>query len=238
MILNRIRQIDFLIIVSFVLMALALCAIQYSDFDIKIQNHFFDSLNKTWLVDRNEPIKKFIFYKFPKILFGFVVTFCLVAAVLGFKKKSAFLFENRHKFLLIFLGLALIPLIAGNVKKFTNVYCPTQLEIYGGQFPYVKIFDKYPSGFKQIKRAQCFPAGHSVTGFAFFILFFALEKKSHRLFGLALALALGWIMALYQMFKGVHFFGDSLVSMLLCFLLAAVIGRIYLRYQNDQRQNN
>jgi len=221
--LTEIRKIDFLIIANLALIILALCLFNYTDIDVKIQNHLFDFAHKTWLIDKDEPVKKFIFYKFPKILFGVAIVFCLIATVLGFKKNS----PNRHKFFLIILGLSLIPLIAGNIKKFTNVYCPTQLEIYGEKYPYVKIFDSYPKDFQQIKKAQCFPAGHPVTGFALFILFFAFEKKAWRIFGFIGALTLGSIMGFYQMAKGAHFFGDTVVAMLVCFLIAAIIARIH-----------
>ncbi len=226
------RKINFLIIIDLALIAAALCLINFTDLDVKIQNYFFNFETKTWLIDKDEPIKKFIFYKFPKILLGVVILFCLVATILGFKKKS----PTRHKFFLIFLGLVLIPAIGGNIKKFTNVYCPNQLEIYSGERPYVKIFDQYPAGFTQIKRAQCFPGGHSVTGFVLFILFFALQKKSHKFLGLFAGFFFGWLLGIYQMMKGAHFFGDTLVSMLVCFLIAAVITKIYFRFQPNLKK--
>ena len=261
-------KIDFWIILDLVLIALALCWINYGNFDIEVQNYLFDFESKSWLVDKNEPVKKFIFYKLPKILFGVGVTGCLLGVILGFRDskqilkqvqddnalalrysnsqlsplrhpelvsgsipKSNFLIRHRHRLLLIFFGFSFIPLIAGNIKKFTNVYCPTQLEIYGGDKPYIRIFEHYPSSFHQAKKAQCFPAGHSVTGFTLMILFFALRRRSQRCLGLISAIILGWIMGLYQMAKGAHFFGDTLVSMLVCFLLAALITRIYLKFQ-------
>jgi membrane-associated PAP2 superfamily phosphatase len=112
-----IRKINILIIITSILIALALCLINYSNIDFVIQNHLFDFKNKTWLIDHNEPIKKFFFYKLPKIFLGFGIFFCLIATVFGFKKKSQFFYKNRHKFFLIFLGLSLIPLIVGNIKK-------------------------------------------------------------------------------------------------------------------------
>jgi membrane-associated PAP2 superfamily phosphatase len=236
-IFNNTKKLNSLIIISIALLFLALLVINYSEIDIVIQNHFFDFEKNIWMIDAHEPVKKFIFYNFPKILLGIAIVYFLVAAILGFKKKTKFFHENRHRFFLIFLGLSLIPLIAGNVKKFTNVYCPTQLEIYNGDKPYVRIFESYDKDFVQKKRGNCFPAGHAITGFALFILFFAFEKTTHRILGFTAALTLGWIMANYQMLKGVHFFGDSLISMLLCFLLAALITKIYLLSisKNDKR---
>jgi len=282
---KKIRAIDILIIINLALVFMALCLINYTNFDLNIQKYFFDFASKKWLIDKDEPVKKFIFYQFPKILFGIILIACLSSAIIGFRRNTLhlrhpelvsgsfasispnhlpnhlrhpelvsgsfspttpnhlrhpelvsgsfspttpnFFTKNRHKLLLIFFGLAFIPLIVGNIKKFTNVYCPAQLEIYGEKYPYVKIFDHYPTNFLQPKKAKCFPAGHSVTGFALFILFFALTKKRSKIYGLFSGFIFGWILGFYQMAKGAHFFGDTLVSMLLCFLVAALIARFY-----------
>jgi len=221
------NKIDLLIIVAASLLIMALAVFNYSNFDVQIQNYLFDFQSKSWFFDSSEPVKKFIFYIFPKILLGVAIVAIAICAALGFQNKSQFLFENRHKFLLIFLGFTLIPATVGNIKKFTNVYCPTQLEIYGGHYPHIKIFEKYPAEFHQEKKAQCFPAGHPVTGFALFILFFAFKKKSYKILGLFSAFVLGWVLGFYQMAKGAHFFGHNFVSMLACFLMAALIARAY-----------
>jgi membrane-associated PAP2 superfamily phosphatase len=227
-ILPQIKKIDALILACAGLLLAVLCLVNYSNIDLEIQKYLFDFETKTWLIDKDEPVKKLLFYQLPKLLFGIGVAGCLVAAILDFKGQ-------RRRLFLIFLGLSLIPLIAGNIKKFTNIYCPAQLEIYDGDKPYVRIFESYPSDFQQIKTGQCFPAGHAVVGFALMILFFAFTKKSHRLWGLATGLILGWITGFYQMAKGAHFLGDSLVSMLVCFLLAALIYKIYFQLTDSRK---
>lgn len=227
---NRESNINLILILFTIALVASLFFFEYSDFDILVQNYFFDFSKKSWLVDKDEPIKKFIFYKFPKFLFGAALLWLLGSLFLGFKKKNNFCQKNKNLLLLIFLGMALIPLIAGNIKKFTNVYCPCQLTIYGGDKPYVKIFDSYPDNFYQEKRGKCFPAGHAVTGFSLFILFFALRQKNHKILGLLIALICGWILGVYQIAKGVHFFGDTFISMIICFMLAALIAKIYFKF--------
>lgn len=206
------------------LMIPALAWIQLSNIDIAIQNFFFDVATQNWLVDKDEIVKKIIFYKGPKMLLGVVIVGLL--AMLIFHQKLKLSAKKYHKILLTLLGLILIPLVVGNIKKFTNVYCPCQLEIYDGDKPYIKIFDHYPEGFVAPKKGKCFPGGHSVTGFALLILFFVFEKKSHKILALAAGVLLGWVLGLYQMMKGVHFFGDTLISMLCCFFVAALISKV------------
>lgn len=225
--ISKIQRIDLLIIATSLLLVSMLLVINYSNLDIFLQNKLFDDSTQSWLIDRDEPIKKIFFYKLPKILLAILIIFCLFAAIFGFRKKSQFFHKNRHHFFLIFLGLSLIPLIAGNIKKFTNVYCPNQLQIYGGDKPYVKIFNHYDKNFYQEKKGKCFPAGHAITGFALFIFCFALHGKLQKIFSFFFAATSGWVLGFYQMAKGAHFFGDNLVTMLVCFLLAAILARLY-----------
>jgi len=224
--LPQIKEIDWLIASTAALLCASLYFFNYSNFDLKFQALLFDWENKTWLFDRDEPIKKFFFYNLPKILFGIGIAATIFT----------YLRLRNARYLLILLGLIFIPLIAGNIKKFTNVYCPNRLEIYGGKYPYVKIFESYPADFSPENPGQCFPAGHCVTGFALMILFFALSDKKLRLLGLFAGIFFGWILGFYQMARGVHFFSDTFVSMILCFLLAALIYKFFYRFlklQND-----
>lgn len=215
------KKIDAIILLNLLLIVLALVAINYSEMDLLLQKWLFDFEKKSWLIDKDEPNGKFIFYQLPKILFGALLAFCLAAIKIA---------KNKNRVLLVFLGLALIPLIAGNLKKYTNIYCPNNLEIYDGDKPYIKIFEPYPVNFVQTKKAQCFPAGHAVTGFALLILFFALPTKRQRILAFFGASSLGWILGFYQMAKGAHFFGDTLVAYLICFFFAGLITRIFLKF--------
>ena len=195
--------------------------------DIIIQNNFFNFVTEKWMVDRDEIIKKIIFYKIPKIIISLNILAFFALSIFSFKKKNHKFYKYRHQILLIFLGLSFIPMIAGNVKKFTNTYCPSQLEIYGGNKPYIKIFDSYPTNFVQEKKGKCFPAGHVTSAFAFYILFFALKSYHQKIISFLLATLFGWIIGLYQILKGAHFVSDTLITMLLSFLLACFITMFY-----------
>ena len=226
-ILSKKKLSNFLLLINMVLIILSLWFFQMSDVDLQIQNYFFDFSTKSWRIDRSEPVKKFIFYQFPKIIFAILILIILPLCIFSFIDKKNKLANKRYDFLLIIIGLCLIPLIAGNVKKFTNIYCPNQLEIYGGNKPYVKIFDDYPIEFKQEKKGQCFPAGHAITGFSLYIFCFILYKKSQQIFVFLGVTILGWILGFYQILKGAHFISDTLIAMLLCLFLAQVIAKIY-----------
>ncbi len=239
--MRKINNIDLFIIANFILLVISLIYFDRSDLDFKIQNIFFDFEQKMWFVNAQDPIKKIIFYQLPKVLFGLIATAYLVLVIFGFKilpksqiwryrlnsKWSNKIIQNRHKFLLILFGLVLIPLIAGNIKKFTNIYCPSQLEVYGGRYPYAGIFRNYPENLALEKKGKCFPAGHSITGFALIIFFFAASNKKQKIISFFAAFFIGWILGFYQIAKGAHFLSDTIVSMFVCFLLGGLIARIY-----------
>ncbi len=244
------KLIDYVIVANLIAIAIALLVFQKTNLDLEFQKFWFDSNSQNWLIDKNEPIKKFLFYNLPKILLAALILLSLLLSILFYwpsKLKPVFnngLFfkclanilvfrSQRQKILILFLGLTLIPLLVGNIKKFTNIYCPSQLTIYGGSYPYVRIFSSYPKDFVQEKKGKCFPAGHAITGFCLVILFFIFEKKSRKIFGLMLGVVLGWILGLYQIAKGAHFLSDTVLTMLICFLVAALIVRIFIILVKD-----
>jgi membrane-associated PAP2 superfamily phosphatase len=229
---NKISNL--MMIINLALIIISLSIFQKTDIDLKIQNNFYNFVDNSWIIDRNEPVKKFIFYQLPKILLGIAIISSLVISIIAFIKKKNKFYHKRYDILLIFIGLSLIPLIAGNVKKFTNIYCPNQLEIYGSTKPYVKIFDHYPSYFKPEKKGQCFPAGHVITAFTLYIFCFILKNRIYQIYIFFAVTILGWILGFYQILKGAHFISDTLVAMLLSFLLAQLIARIYYAKINEK----
>ena len=217
------KNIDLLILTTLLLIILTLFLIKLSNIDIFIQNYFFDFTAREWLIDKSEPFKKNIFHRLPKIIFGFLI-FLSIASALKYRNNNYFRYQQA---LLMIIGLTVNPMISANIKKFTNIYCPAQLKIYDGNYDYHKIFYINQPDESKNKKGQCFPAGHAVTGFSLFILFFIFQTRFLQISSLIMAILAGWIIGFYQMIKGDHFFGDTLISMLLCFMLSAVIARIF-----------
>lgn len=220
---------DILIISNIIWIILLLLFFNNSNIDVTIQNLLFDFNNKEWLIDKNEPIKKIFFYNLPKIILTTLII--SLSVILLFFRKKNLIKKYQPQLILFLLGITIIPLIACNIKNFTNIYCPNQLEVYDGNYPYTKILNSYPENFIQDKKGRCFPAAHAVTGFCFMILFFILEKKRNKILSLFIALILGCAVGFYQMAKGTHFLSDTLISMMICFLIATIIAKLfYLKY--------
>lgn len=201
--------------------------------DIAIQEYFFDGQFSEWLLDRNQKSMRLIFYIVPKIILGSVILFAvLIAGNLAINATATQKnIHNFYRYLYVASSLLAVVLIVANIKKLTNIPCPNQVKQFGGVFRYQKIFalEMQPM---QIKRFQCFPAGHATIGFAFYSLIYLAREFRLKLLIFIFATFFGWLIGFYQIAKGAHFVSDTLVSMLLSFLVATIFAIIYHKYNN------
>jgi membrane-associated PAP2 superfamily phosphatase len=73
-----------------------------------------------------------------------------------------------------------------------------------------------------------------ITAFTLYIFCFILKNRIYQIYIFFAVTILGWILGFYQILKGAHFISDTLVAMLLSFLLAQLIARIYYAKINEK----
>lgn len=214
---------------SFALLALSLAVFDMTDWDIRLQDRFY---NGAWLIspDLHQTLSPFFYGGF-KIFTAAVGVFCLVCFALSFKKES--LKARRSAFLMLLLSIIFVPAIVAGAKQVTNQYCPKHIVRYGGIVPHVGVFESYPDGFVQAKKGKCFPAGHATSGFAFMGLFFCVASRRKRLAGLAFGICAGWMTGTYQMLRGEHFLSHTLVSMIASWIVISAIYCLLKRFYKD-----
>jgi membrane-associated PAP2 superfamily phosphatase len=115
--------------------------------------------------------------------------------------------------------LASGPLLISTGKATTNIFCPYQIERYGGQMPYNKLLEPWPEGRKPKQRGRGFPAGHASGGYALLSLAGLAQTARGRRLGLAIGLGPGTAMGGYQMLRGAHYLSHTVISALLCWLV-------------------
>lgn len=214
---------------SLILCGVALCAVlaleNFTNVDLQIQNKLYDEANRQWLINplRHKELTIF-FYDGLKRLLTVFAGCCLLNMLLSVKWMP--LRRANHFCLVMLLSCILVPTIVAGAKYFTNVYCPYQLDIYNGLYPFVRILESYPADFIQPKPGRCFPAGHATAGFAFMGLFYAFRKTACRAAGLTIGLLLGWTAGIYQMLRGQHFLSHTLFSMVAAFMLVIIAARL------------
>lgn len=112
-----------------------------------------------------------------------------------------------------YVALSMIAAIAivGGLKAITNVDCPWDLAGFGGQNPYVALFEHRPD---YLPRARCFPGAHAASGFALLCFYFAFRDSAPRRarIGLLGGLSLGGLFAAGQEARGAHFFSHDLTA--------------------------
>lgn len=199
---------------------------EMTNLDLLVQDRLFDIEAGAWMVDREAPLPRLLFYTGLKgVIIAFGVT-TLVLYGLSFWKgggDKAGLQSLRQRYLTVILALIVVPSTIAVLKAETNMYCPSQTERYGGDKPYVKLFETYPKRCGTCDSGRCFPAGHASGGFALMVLYHVFRRRNHKLHGLAIGLGLGWAMGLYQMMKGAHFLSHTMVTMVASWIMILCI---------------
>lgn len=211
---------------------LVLLAEQWTDFDIRLQNLFYDFHAGQWLITRAmHQDWGWILYGGYKKTLACLGVVCAVGWLSGSIIRYSTFF--RQATLKITFALITIPLLVSTLKMATHVYGPRELQLYGGMVPYVRICEAYPASYSGPRDGRFFPAGHASGGFALMVLAFCFHTPRARRMGLLCGLFLGWLGGLYQMIRGEHFLSHTLVSMLLayamCLCIDAAVSSLYAR---------
>jgi membrane-associated PAP2 superfamily phosphatase len=220
------------LILTAIFLVFTIVLFEYTSLDIYVQNYFFQMNTHTWILNRDEPILKFLLYDgIKKLLIFFALSILLT---LIFFRKKDLIKRYRNGLLIIVLSSIFVPLVVGSLKAVTNTPCPKNLEYYGGRYPDVKVFGSYPKDFVQKRKIKCWPAGHASGGFALMALFFLFKKRKNKIIALVFGLFVGWSMGLYKMLIGDHFSSHTIITMLLAWLIILIIAKIVQRKELEK----
>lgn len=205
----------------------AMVIFENSGLDIAIQDELYDFCSSHWMINRINPYFRAIFYTAPKYLLAYYALRLL--AVIGMSYFRPALAGRRRKAVFVLLCLAMVPAILSGSKNFNNTFCPWDIERYGGDEPYVRVFERYPEGYVQTRMGKCFPAGHASGGFALMSLAFVAGSRRKRYMAIAGGLLAGWLMGGYQMMKGAHYLSHTVVTMLGAWIIILLLYRLVLK---------
>lgn len=126
---------------------------------------------------------------------------------------------------LVLATLATTLLVAW-IKSWSNMDCPWDLLRYGGERPFVGLFEVRPLG---IGRARCFPAAHAGAGYAWLSMYFFLGvvRPRWRWVGLLVGLGTGLTFGVAQQLRGAHFLSHDLWTLAICWALALLLFRMF-----------
>ena len=222
--MNLTKQIS----LTTVILGITVVLFSLTDLDFPIQDLFYNFTTQTWILDNDLQPYNFIFYTgIKKLLIVFALSF-LIALV--FFRKKALIKEYQKGIIIVIFSAILVPVIVGELKKSTNMPCPENEIHYGGVYPKTAVWESYPKDV-ELKKIQCWPAGHASGGFALLSLFFLFKTKRNQFVSLAVALSIGWSMGLYKMLVGDHFLSHTIITMELAWLIIlGVVKLVNLKY--------
>ena len=209
------------IAITILLLVFVIAFFQLTDSDIYIQSFFYNFESKTWIIDKNEPILKFLLYDGLKnllLLFGALILLSLI-----FLRKKSLVQEYKKGLIIVLLSAIFVPLIIGSLKAISNTPCPCNIVYFNGTYPDIKVFDSYPKDFVQPSKAKCWPAGHASGGFALMALFFLFKTPINQKRALIIGLVVGWSMGTYKMLLGDHFLSHTIITMMMAWLIILII---------------
>lgn len=211
---------------SFTVLALiaTLLVFHFTSIDILLEDQFYNFDRAQWLIAKEAMVPRLFFYQGVKLLY--LLFILAVALVLLFLRRLPWVIRYRQGLVVVLLSCLLVPLTVGSLKTLTNVPCPNNLQHYGGNYPYVTVFEPYPDSFNQPSKIACFPAGHASGGFALMALFFLFKSPRNRRRALLAAVVFGWVIGTYKMLIGEHFLSHTLVSMWVAWLVILLLQQL------------
>lgn len=186
--------------------------LEVSSLDLQIADLIYQAGGAGWTL-RGNPLLADILHDDAKALVKMIGIVLLLVAVV-----SQFLYSMRpYRRAIWYLALVmpLSGLLVGISKDLTHVDCPWSLLRYGGDHPYVRLFEAHAGEYKY---GKCFPAGHASAGYTFLALyfFFALLRSRWKFYGLAVGVCLGLVFGITQQIRGAHFFSHDLWTAAIC----------------------
>jgi membrane-associated PAP2 superfamily phosphatase len=196
---------------------------RYSGLDLILADAVFDfsngafPLKHAWLTDTfNHVILKWLLML---AALGFIGS-AIVDAVRPFAALGAL---DRLRLRIVALASVLVPLVISSLKQASSSHCPWDLARYGGDQPYVRIFEALPTG---ALPGHCLPAGHASSALwllALSVYWLPDRPRTARLVAGG-GIAFGAVVGFLQQLRGAHFLTHTLWSIwIACAIVLGVI---------------
>jgi membrane-associated PAP2 superfamily phosphatase len=198
---------------------------RFSDFDLRISQwlfaagdgHFFDNWFLTDVM--HEGVRAI----------GYTLAYALLLAML-----TSFFWPRlkpaRIPLVFLVISIALGSSLVVKLKSLTNVYCPSNLLLFGGDMPLHSPFDT--SNWNPAAHGgKCWPGGHSSYGFSMWAFYF-LAREYRRSLALPALIAIfvyGNILGTVRVVQGAHFLSHQWWTASLCWFTTVFFYVLLLR---------
>ncbi len=198
---------------------------RYTSLDVRIGDWMFDFSRHDFPWRHNWFAAVFMHEAIKIALIAFGLAIVLLLTVDQLKIPAFLAADMRYTLRVVVASLVLVPLLVSLLKSVSIHACPWDLMRYGGQAPYLRLFDSLPA---LASPGHCFPAGHASSGLwlaAFSVYWLPNQPRRAAIaFGIGLipGILLGWV----QQMRGAHFLTHTLWSLWLTGLIVVVAARL------------
>lgn len=210
---------------------------QFTDIDLMIEDYYYDSALQSfpW---RDSWFASDLMHGYLKNIIincGYILYLVVLIDLFKPWQKIKPFFRLRLRF--IALASLLIPLIVRTIKQLSTLHCPSGIDRYGGEAPFLRLLDHVPAG---IKVGHCFPAAHATVGLwlaalcVFWLPHHPKRAKAVFCAGLSVGLIMGWV----QQMRGEHFLFHTLWSVWLASLIILVMLQTAYPFLEKEKQND
>jgi len=216
------RAIDFLVPV--LAMGIAIFS-QYTGLDLWLAQWVYDAQHHSWPY-KDLWITETVLHSGGKKLIGLLMIGTLVVFVLSFVIR-----RWRHVRLatgyILASGLTSL-VIVNQLKGITHIYSPWDLQVFGGQWPHIRLFDSVPDN---APVGLGFPAGHAAGGYILLGLYFLARNNllQYRFGMLTIGIVTGMAFGIAQQFRGAHMLSHDLTTIAICWSVCLAWERLLLR---------
>lgn len=213
--------------ISFVIALLCVIALglEFSGLDLVVMDALYRAGGNEYVL-RNDWWAKIVLHDAGQATIKFIAVGALLISVFG--KWLPVMQPWRRAAFYLFLFISLSSLLVAFGKSTSNISCPWDLSRYGGDRPYVLLYQARPA---HLRAARCFPSGHASGGFSLLALFFIACAFSWRrpVVYLLPGVVVGLLFAATQWLRGAHFPSHDVWTAAMCLALSWLLYRYGFR---------
>lgn len=181
----------------------------FTGVDIKLADYYFDFTSNQFPWKSNPFAKVFLHSWLKAIIVAFGLALIGVSLIDSIKPIFKPYLSLRLR--IVSICAIIIPSVITALKRNSFSHCPWDIARYGGDAPYVKIFDTIPA---LTTAGHCMPAGHASTALwlAAFSVFWLPSNPRKALLIAVAGLGFGFFLGWFQQMRGAHFLTHTLWS--------------------------
>jgi membrane-associated PAP2 superfamily phosphatase len=185
---------------------------QYSGLDIGLERFFYDAQQHLWPY-KDLWLTENLLHKAGRDFAALIIISMLLFVIATLFNKGLMRYRRTASFMLLssLTGIGLVAVL----KDITHIYTPWDLQVFGGQYPHIRLFDTVADG---LPVGHAFPSGHASGGYALLSIYFAARslhyRHSSRL--LYVALGIGLLFGIAQQMRGAHMLSHDLFTLAIC----------------------